>query len=44
MITEEIYQINTVLIKGKLPEEKPAEEAKAKEKPAEESEIATKKE
>ena len=31
MITEEIYQINTVLIKGKLPEEKPAEEAKAKE-------------
>jgi len=37
MITEEIYQINTVLIKGKLPEEKPAEEAKAKEKPAEEA-------
>ena len=34
MITEEIYQINTVLVKGKLPEEKPAEEAKAKEKPA----------
>ena len=36
MISDETYQINTILVKGNLVLDKPAEEAKAEEKPAEE--------
>ena len=35
MISDEIYQINTILDKGNLVLDKPAEKAKAEEKPAE---------
>jgi hypothetical protein len=35
MISDETYQINTILVKGNLVLDKPAEKAKAEEKPAE---------
>ena len=48
MISDDIYQINTILVKGNLVFDKPAEKAKAEEKPAEkakaEEDIKTKEE